>query len=368
MTGVGGRSRVSGLECSVSGSKELDVRKKTRDPKREVQNIGLLVEGAIPLNKHGQKNWLSLSDNQLLQHARDFMKEKGISGRSQLQKADNGLYESLRTRKLLAKIDFEDKHRDWFSLGDDELIQYAREFMKKKEITGKYELENVDCGLYEVLRRRKLLAKVGFEQKQREKRNWSTMNNEQLIQHTQDFMKENGITGKRQLKKADPGLYNTLRKRNLLSKVGFEQKRREFRDWLSLTNDKLIQHAQAFIKEKGIIGRHELEKADRGLYNVLRQRKLIEKVGFEEKQRDWSSMSNNQIVQYSQEFMKEKGITGKAQLHKADLGLYQVLWKRDLLSLVFADIDQAKNKTLEAELVSGLRQAADAMERFGEDG
>jgi hypothetical protein len=181
-------------------------------------------------------------------------------------------------------------------------------------------------------------------------------------------MKESGITGRAQLKKADPGLFQALRRRKLLSKVAFEQKMAECRAWKSMPNSQLIQRVRSFMKETGITGRTQLQKADSGFYSILRQRKLLDKVGFEQKRReprDWSSMRDGEFIQHALDFMKEKGIAGRTQLSKADPGLYQALYHRDLLSIVFFGIEQAKKQSLESELVSELRKAADAMAEFG---
>jgi hypothetical protein len=60
------------------------------------------------------------------------------------------------------------------------------------------------------------------------------------------------------------------------------------------------------------------------------------------------------------------GITDKMPLRKSDPGLYAALLNRKLLSAVFANIEQARNGSLESELASGLRKAASAMKEFGE--
>jgi hypothetical protein len=69
-----------------------------------------------------------------------------------------------------------------------------------------------------------------------------------------------------------------LRTRKLLDEVGLQNLRREMRDWAGMGNDELVVHAKEFIAEKGISGRGELKKADEGLYQALRKRKLLDAV------------------------------------------------------------------------------------------
>jgi hypothetical protein len=201
------------------------------------------------------------------------------------------------------------------------------------------------------------------------RRDWHSMSDSQLIQHARGFMKKNKITRRRQFQNADQGLFGTLRKRKLIAKVSFEQNLKEFRVWNSMTDSQLIQHALGFIKENGITVKIRLCKANRNLFEALLRRKLLAKVGFGRRyreRRDWAPMADDQLIQYAKDCMAEKGINGKTQLQDADCGLYDAIRKRRLLSVVFASIEQGRGRCPESELVSGLRQAADAMKEFGE--
>jgi hypothetical protein len=198
------------------------------------------------------------------------------------------------------------------------------------------------------------------------KKGLAAMSDAQLIQYARAFMKENGIAQRSHIHLAYSGLYKVLSKRKLLRRIDIEDKQRY---WSHMSNDQLIQHAQEFMKGNGITGKHELEETDKGLYLVLKKRKLLAKVGFKQKFREcrhWSSMSHDLLIQHAQTFMREYGITRKIQLKKADHGLYEVLRRRNLICEAFANIDLAKYKTLQSKLVSGLNEAADAMKEFGE--
>ena len=77
-------------------------------------------------------------------------------------------------------------------------------------------------------------------------------------------------------------------------------------------------------------------------------------------------MDNAKLIEHAQEFIKEKGIRGRTEMEKTDAGLYAVLRLRDLLNSVFSDIEKTRQQSLERELLSGLRLAPEAMEKFGE--
>ena len=51
-----------------------------------------LAEGVIPLNSQKHRDWKSLSDNEIVGYTRKVIDEKGIMSRSALQKEDYGLY------------------------------------------------------------------------------------------------------------------------------------------------------------------------------------------------------------------------------------------------------------------------------------
>ncbi|MFH1684881.1 MAG: hypothetical protein ABH983_01105, partial [Candidatus Micrarchaeota archaeon] len=104
--------------------------------------------------------------------------------------------------------------------------------------------------------------------------------------------------------------------------------------WNKVDDKKIVEFAKRVMKEKAIIGRRELEKADCGLYHILLRRGLIDEVGFEQKQRSWKDMSDGEVVEFAKIVVKGKEITERNELQKADSGLYRVLWKRGLLDEV----------------------------------
>jgi hypothetical protein len=286
------------------------MRRATTRKRRTIaknKSMAPLIEGIIPLHKNGTRNWGLVSDKKLISYAKKFIREMGISGRRKLEKTDSGLYFVLWKRKLLGKLGFEDKRRSWKNMTNEELIQYTKNFMKENGISGKYELQKADNGLYTVLKKRKLQKKVGFVEKNRP---WKEMDDEELIEHTIRFKEEIGKKGRSELRKADKALYRVLWERGLLDRVGLSNKNKQFRNWDSLTNEELISYASNFLKIKGIDRRKNLERADKGLYQVLRKRKLL----------DWA----------------------------------------------FLDMERLKRQEDRKKRLIGLAQAADAMEQFGD--
>jgi len=341
-------------------------RIETQEAKRETATAKLMVEGIVKKERRPKGFFTKMKDDELIEYAKDVIMEKKIGGRKELRNADHGLDKALRIRSLLGKAGFERKrreYRNWASMSDEDIVEYAKKFILEKSISGREDLNKADNGLHHALRQRKLLGKVGLDMKRRD---FASMKDETLVEYTKELMKKKGISGRNELENVDHGLYQALRKRSLLCKIALKNKNGGHRDWKSIGDNKLVEYAIEFMKEKGIEGRNELEKMNEGLYRVLWRRGLLEKVGFENVQRDWKSMDDSQLVEYTKKYMKEKVISGRAKLRNLDEGLYSVLLRRNLLTLVFSYIENSKQQSLERDLLFGLRQAPEAMEKFGE--
>ena len=339
-------------------------RAETLDAKRETVATEPMAEGVIPLRINGQRDWDSLSDGQLVKYGQSFMKEKSLKWRTDIHKIDRGLYNILWMRNLLAKIG-PIRRIDWKTLDDGQLVQNARDYMKKNHIARICKLKNINKGLYEALLARKL-TKIFGEPKIRPKRDWVSLPDDQLIQLAKSLIQINNVTTRNELIIADSGLHEVLRKRMLLHEVGLKQTRRAKILWDSMTDEKIIKLAQSFIEEKGVNSKSELSLSFYCLYDNLRKRKLLKNVCFRKKDRNWSSLTNDELLHFAQSFMNENKITGRSALKETDSGLYEILRLRKLLSLLFDDIEKSKRHSLERDLLSGLLRAPEAMEKFGE--
>jgi len=190
--------------------------------------------------------------------------------------------------------------------------------------------------LYRILSRRGLLEEIVFEEKHR---SWKDMSNDEIVGYAKKVMEEKRITGRKDLKKADPGLYLVLRERVLLDEVGFQDKQRS---WKSVSNEEIVELAKKVMEEKRITGRKDLKKADHGLYNILIRRGLVKEIEFDGKRKNWKDMSDEKIVEFAREIIGENSISRRSELSKADPRLYSVLKRRGLVDLTFARIDQQK--------------------------
>ncbi|MFH0885329.1 MAG: hypothetical protein V1861_06485 [Candidatus Micrarchaeota archaeon] len=189
------------------------------------------------------------------------------------------------------------------------------------------------------------------------RRDWKMLGDKELVAHANLKRAGDGITSKKELRKADKGLYEILRRRKQLDGLGLENR---FRDWARMGDAELAAYAKTFIAGERINGRGELSKSSPMLYDILRRRELLESVGLVRKRSDWMGMGSAGLVAYAEGFIAERGIRGKKGLEKEYGGLYMALKRRKLLDAVFSDSESSKH----AEAVEGV---LDALESFGDD-
>ncbi|MBU1681934.1 hypothetical protein KKE38_03880 [Candidatus Micrarchaeota archaeon] len=315
------------------------VRSSTKEPLAE----GLQI--AVPTDSRGRRMWRRLSDDQIIEFAKKLMDEGNLTGRKELIKSDRGLYRVLRKRGLLDEIGFAQKKRkprSWKDRTDEEVVEFARKVLKENEITRMSELNQIDSGLYVVLRERGLFDRVGVEGR---RRSWKIMSDEKIVELAKKVMEDEGLTERGELRKIDLGLYYILRRRKLLDKIDFDNKIREKRSWKLMSDEEIVELARKVMRNNMITMRIGLQAADCGLYNVLRKRGLLDELDFQEevkKRRSWAGMSNTEIAGLAKKLMKENCIIGRKELEEADRGLYRILWKRGLLDHVFAHVDRQK--------------------------
>jgi len=278
------------------------------------------------------------------------MRQKRITGDKQMQRTPRKepMTEMIQKKRR--------EQRNWKSMSDGELITYAKKIIKENGIRNRNNLQKVDQGMYYVLRRRNLLGKIIPEKQKR--RNWSSMTDEKIISYAKKIIEENKIKNRSNLRKADSGLGYVLKKRKLMVIVIPEKQQK--RNWSSISEEELIQFSKNFIEEKGIKNRKGLQKADYSLYEVLKERDCLNTLIPEKRrQRDWSSMTDKEIIKYAKTYVEKNAIKNRRGLAKADMGLYTILWRRNLLSAVFSDIEKSRK-------IEGIKQVVDAMKEFGE--
>ncbi len=332
---------------------------KTKEKKQEPLAEGLQL--AVPTDPAGRRLWSKMSDREIVDYARRLMREKKITGKRELEKADSGLYKILRDRELVGVVEFEVKQRSWRGMSDQEVVEIAIRMMARDEIKGKRELQKADNGLYKVLWKRGLLGKVGFVEKQAKRRSWAGMSDDEVIGFAKRVIEEKGINGRGELERTDRGLHCVLGKRGLLDEVGFDEKqkrRRKRRYWDGMSDEKLIEHAIKIVEELRATSRKRMLELDSGLYKVLNKRGLLGKVGFEEtnrvKYRSWKDMSDEEVVEYSKMVVERMMITRRSELQRADRGVYDVLKRRKLLGRIFGQVDQQKADEAREAVIDAL--------------
>lgn len=382
-------------------------------PKRWASNIRNhkpIAESIIPLDSRERRRWSSKEDAWLVEYARLVMKIAGISEVGKINNIDPALYSVLCRRKLIGKLRLKEKRKtkkELESMDEDELIEFAKKYLKENKISTKNALAKSYRNLYKVLYLRKLQDSVGLKIK----RNFSAMSHEEIVGLAKKKMEEEGLTKRSHLQKADGTLYGALSARGLLDAVGFDDKRRVWRNrndkeliehanryikregistimelnekdsglhqvlykrgildkvrfekrirkWHPMDNDSLIAHTRSFMEERGITGRAELCRVDSGLYTVLRDRKLLDSVGFRVVRKKWSRLKKDELFEYAVTFLEERGITEREELKKEDRSLFYALKRREIMATVFSKIEEAKQK-------QGLQEISEAMGDFG---
>lgn len=327
----------------------------------------LVTGGELPTNENSGRPssfFTNMGDDELIEYAKGIIKEKGITGRRELADVDGGLYNALRERKLLARAGLKlkrRKSRNWTAMGNEGIVAYVKKLMLDNGITGETELEQFDKGAYEALRKRGLLDQIDFvEKRERKGRRWHGKSDEEIITHAKEVIEKHGIKRIVDLDKLDQGLYTVLRTRGLVDLVGIK---REKKNWRKTSDEEIIGMARDLIQEHGIVYLAELDKLDSSLVGVLRRRKLLDGFGLKlkgKKGRAWRKMTDDEIIEYAKGVIEEHRIETKSQLHSIDQGLWQVLRKRKLLDEIFVEIEAQRetdsNQQAAEEMFSAVKE------------
>jgi hypothetical protein len=168
-------------------------------------------------------------------------------------------------------------------LSDDSLLEYALVIIREKKLKSAGELHKEDGGLYSIVYQRGLLDKIFPERKKRAKmRKWKKMTDAQILEIVAQLVRKHRISSYKGLSRVDLGAHTILRRRNLIDKfyeiIGKSRPQWNGRSWASKNHSKLIEDARILIQERNICGRDDLKKYDPGLYEALRKRNLLDQV------------------------------------------------------------------------------------------
>jgi hypothetical protein len=102
-------------------------------------------------------------------------------------------------------------------MADEEIIRLGKRLIDATGMKSSYELRRRDDGLYRRLAKRGLLGQLGFRA---QKRGWDSLNDEEIIAQAREYLGRNGICNSSELQKGDRGLYNALMRRGLIQNLG----------------------------------------------------------------------------------------------------------------------------------------------------
>ncbi len=251
--------------------------------------------------------------------------EGKIASRTRLSKKDPGLYNVLKKRSLLDQILPNQNDRNW---NNTDPLEYFKQHHQGK-VANKEELKWRDWALYVILRKRNLLDKILPDYQHH--RDWTTTD---PLKYFQQHYKGK-IFNRSELSRKDQELCVVLRKLNLLDQI-LPNQNQNYRDWT--TTDPITYFKQHY--QGKITSRQELENKDSSLYQVLKHRKLFDKILPNQNQdhRDWSKTDP---VKYFQEHYKGK-IKRIVDLMRKDQSLCKILRTLGKLKLIFPKEDERK--------------------------
>lgn len=371
-----GIRKISELRAADGGLYDAIIRLEKRSP-------GIMEKIGLDRRKRRKRDWKSMNDAELAAHARRFIAGSGISSMEELKRADMGLsleiYKRMKTNPAIMDMAgirrTRRRMRNWESMGDDEIVEYARDSMQRRGLSGRGELWRADKGLHSALLRREaespgIMDRIGFERKMRKMRDWKSMGDDEIAGYARALIGKLGIACLSGLKRADGGLHYVLQERakknpGIMDGLGLEAKKRVKTDWESMDDAGLVDLARRFMAEGGISGKSELQEAHQRLYQALLRREkrvpgIMARIGFVERHKDWKAMGDAEIVACALHFMRKIGISRRKELRKADERLYDALRRRGLLDRVFQKSESARAR----DAVLGVIEALDS---FGDE-
>ncbi len=213
-----------------------------------------------------------MDDDELVRTARDICEKEKITSIKQFAHTHETLYRELKSRGLMESV-LAPMRRNWKGMPDKKLIHLSRRYFIQHKIHNRGQLHAIDGGLENVLRDRNLLEKVlSLERLQWHK--WRNMPKKRLLKAARKLCKEKCITSRNELHNKYSGLYQVLRRRKLLDSVISSR----IINWKDMSYDALLDMAVKFCQENGIKSKGDLQKAYLKLYRAARSRGILDEL------------------------------------------------------------------------------------------
>ena len=105
-------------------------------------------------------------------------------------------------------------------------------------------------------------------------------------------------------------------------------------EWRHLSDKEILNYAEEYIKKNKIESRKNLERRFSGLYQILAKRKLSYGLSIKRKHRNWQSMKNNEVIKYTKKVIEENELKSRNDVKHFDFGLYRILNKRKIIGFI----------------------------------
>ncbi len=288
------------------------------------------LKSAMPLPESPRVNsWKSLSNYEVLEFARNFVSRNNISSRTQVARSNSRLYKELRTRNLFDELGFS-LGPTLSSLGDKELISRAKMLMEDGNFVRRSHFKKAHYGIYAELKKRDLVGELGFEQVGTDR---SSMSSEELVAQANKLVQEEGLSSVTEFIERHGAVYKALSDRGLHLQLEIKRK---YVDWSVVPDSELISVAQEKMLKKGICTPGPFKEEFPGIYKQLRKRGLVGDAGLRPAYRSLRRIPSAELIGQARQFIAKHNISSISKLQDAPGGwqLYSELSGRRLLPAV----------------------------------
>ena len=278
--------------------------------------------------------WAGITPQSRVDIAKTRVRVQEIRNRSEFATNNSGLAAALRRRHEMNEVKFPEDYFLPMNTPSEELLDYARGYMKQNGITTKGKLGLLNRPLYERLRRKKLLHMLQFEPG-RDATDLKSMNAAQRIAYAKHVIKEHGVNTRTKFRKLEPGLGNWLDKsvEGTMSRwvmVGLNKGEREYK-WASLTPEKRLAEAKRLKGTDGITTKEGFEERYPGLTKHLRGDGTYDELDWDKRLGKWEAMDGNRFIEAIIAYMKANGMRTLGEVGQK-IGVFRIAKEKGILA------------------------------------